>query len=108
FLPRVGMRSRRILDNGEVVVYASSYSFTGERIEFSETDENKKSSIYFILEKISDTKTKLTLDFYIRKNSINEIIFKLMRKKKMEEKWKRSLENLERVVKEIKLPMPEV
>jgi hypothetical protein len=104
FLPRVGMRNRRILENGEVVSYASSYSFTPERIEFSETDEDKKNSIYFILEKISDNKTKLTVDFYIKKNSINQISFKLGRKKKMEEEWKRSLENLDRVVKEIKLP----
>jgi Protein of unknown function (DUF2652) len=107
FLPRVGMRSRRILDNGEVVMYASSYSFTPERIEFSETDENKKSSIYFILEKISDNKTKLTVDFYIQKNPINQIIFKLTKKKKMEEEWKRSLINLDRAVKEIKLPKSE-
>jgi len=104
FLPRVGMRNRRILDNGEVVSYASSYSFTPDRIEFSETDENKKNAVYFILEKISDIKTKLTVDLYIKKNSINQISFKLGKKKKMEEGWKRSLENLDRVVTGIKLP----
>jgi len=104
FLPRVGMRNRRILENGEVVSYASSYSFTPERIEFSETDENKKNSAYFILEKISDNKTKLTVDLYIRKNSVNELLFKLSRKKQVEEQWRRSLGNLDRVVKEIKLP----
>jgi hypothetical protein len=103
FLPRVGMRSRRILNNGEAIVYASSYSFSPERIEFSETDEAKKSSCYFILEKISDNKTKLTIDFYLPKNSINQTLFKLLRKNKMEEKMKRSLVNLDKVVKEIKL-----
>jgi hypothetical protein len=104
FLPRVGMRNRRILENGEVVSYASSYSFTPERIKFGETDENKKNSAYFILEKISDNKTKLTVDLYIRKNSIHQLLYKLSKKKQIEVEWRRSLENLDRVVKEIKLP----
>jgi hypothetical protein len=104
FLPRVGMRNRLILENGEVNIYASSYSFTPERIEFSETDENKKNSTYFILEKISDSKTKLTIDFYIQKSSLDQLIFKFFKKKKTEEEWKKSLMNLDRVVKEIKLP----
>src|SRR5207247_4324295 len=42
FLPRVGTRCRCIMENGETVIYASSYSYSSGRIEFSETDENKK------------------------------------------------------------------
>ena len=62
-----------------------------------------KSSTYYLLEKAGN-KTKLTLDFYLRKNITEEIVFKLMKKKKMENSLKKSLLNLEELVKEIKLP----
>jgi hypothetical protein len=104
-LPRVGMRCRCVLQSGQIVIYTSSYySYHPDRIEFSETDEKKKSSTYFILEKISDNKTKLTIDFYIKKNPLTQSIFKLTRKNKLENNFYKSLQNLDRLVKEIKLP----
>jgi hypothetical protein len=39
------MKSRRTLENGEVIIYTSSYSFHPERIEFSETDEKRVSGL---------------------------------------------------------------
>lgn len=104
FLPRVGMRCRCVMENGQVTIYASSYSFHPERIEFSETDEKKKSTTYYILEKTGDNKTRLTVDFYVKKNIASQIIFKLMKKKKMEDDFHKSLINLDKFVKEIKLP----
>jgi hypothetical protein len=71
---------------------------------FSETDEDKKAGSYFTLEKITETRTKLTVDCYIRKNVIDELLFKLFKKQKMKRKLERSLENLESVAKGIKLP----
>ena len=103
FLPRVGMRCRCVMDNGEVVIYASSYSYNPDRIEFSETDE-KKNSIYYLLEKTGDNKTKLTIDYYISKDVAGKIIFNLLKKKKMEDTFHRSLLNLEEYAKEIILP----
>jgi len=35
-LPRVGMRCRCIMENGEEYIYASSYSYHPDKIEFSE------------------------------------------------------------------------
>lgn len=105
FLPLVGMRCRCIRENGEVVTYASSYFYQPDRIEFSETDEKKKSSTFYILEKIANKKTKLTLDYYLEKNWIIEILFNLTRKKKMEDELHQSVVNLDGVVKEIKLPV---
>jgi Protein of unknown function (DUF2652) len=104
FLPRVGMRCRCIMENGQVVVYASSYSYSPERISFSETDEDEKSSRYFLLEKTGSNKTRLTLDLYQERNIINQVLFNLFRKKKMKESFQRSVVNLDEVVKEIKLP----
>ena len=102
FLPRVGMRCRCILENGETTTYSTSYAYQDDKIEFSETDE-KENSTYYTLEKIGDHTTKLTLDFYIKKNPIRQIVFQLQMKKKMEEIFRKSLLNLTSLVKEIRL-----
>ena len=104
FLPRVGMSCRCIRENGQSVIYASSYRFHPERIEFSETDQEKKNSTNFILEKIENNKTRLTLHYYVAKNFINQLIFSLTKKREMEALLRKSLLNLDKVVKEIKLP----
>ena len=104
FLPRVGMRCRCVMEDGQVVIYTSSYSFHPDRIEFSETDEMKKSSTHYLLEKTGDNKTRLTLDIYLKKNMLRQMIFNLMEKNKLEDTFQRSLLNLEGLVKEIKLP----
>ena len=104
FLPRVGMRCRCIMENGQAIIYSSSYSFHPDKIEFSETDESKKNTTYYTLEKMDTNKTKLTLDYYINKNRITEFLFNLTKKKKMEDDFHRSLLNLDKLAKEIKLP----
>jgi len=104
YLPRVGMKCRCVLDKECDTLYSSSYSYSDDRIEFSETDEKKLSSTYFLLEKTGDKKTKLTINFYLRKSIILQIIFNLLRKKKIEEIYSKSLLNLVELVKEIKLP----
>lgn len=104
-IPGVGSRHRCELENGEIMIYFSSFSYDPEkRITFSETDENGKYSTYYILEKTGDNKTRLTLEFYLKKNSVRQLIFKLTKKKKMKETFHKSLLNLEELVKEIKLP----
>jgi hypothetical protein len=104
FLPRIGMKCRYILDSGEVNIYSNSYSFSPERIEFSETDEKKKSTTYFTIEKKDNGKAKLIIDFYVKRNIQESAIFKLTKKKKMEELYNKSLLNLKELVKEIKIP----
>jgi hypothetical protein len=103
FLPRVGMRCRNIMENGEVITYASSYSFSYDHIEFSETDEKKQYSTYYTLEKVTDARTKLTLDYYIPANPAGQLLFKLIKKGKMENSMSKSLQRLESLVKEIQL-----
>ena len=104
FLPRVGTRYRCISDNGQTTIYSSSYNYQPDRIEFSETDDEKKSSTFYLLEKINDDKTRLTVDFYVRKNIVRQAIFKLMKQRKMENTIRKSLENLTELAKEIKVP----
>ena len=104
FLPRVGMRCRCLLENGETYVYASSIAFSPEKIEFSETDERDNSTRFFTLEKIKAHATKLTIDYYIPKNIWAEWMFKLKRKKTLEAELKQSMINLHPVAEAIKLP----
>ncbi len=101
YLPRVGTRCRCLLDNGQSIIYASSYIYHTDKIEFSETDETEKHTIYYTLEKISAYTTRLSLDFYIKKNIAAEFLFKLLKKKKTEERFNKSLRNLDRLLKEI-------
>jgi hypothetical protein len=101
YLPRIGMRSKFTLNNGQSMVYASSYSYRPEKIEFSETDEKKNSTLYFILEKIGPVQTKLTLKFYVKKNGLAPLLFNLTEKKKLKTSFERSLVNLHQLLKEI-------
>jgi hypothetical protein len=104
FLPRIGTKCRRILDSGKTVIYSSSYAFHPDRITFSETDEDKKQAYYFLLEKMSDGKVKLTVDYYIRKNLLKQFLFSL-KKKKTKEALLRSLNRLEILLKEVDIPI---
>ena len=104
FLPRVGMKCRCVLDSGEEMIYASSYYYQPDKIEFSETEEKKGSVTYYTLQQIAPKKIKLTLDFYIKKNLSGQFMFLLASKRKVEAKFSKSLENLVDVVSTIKLP----
>ena len=103
FLPRIGMRCRCVLESGEVVLYASGYTYTPDRIEFSETEEVTKNTTYYTLERLGSRRTKLTLDYYLEKNIAGQIIFKLTKKNELENTIKKSLSNLTELVKEIRL-----
>lgn len=104
FLPRVGMRCRCIMENGETTIYSSSYTYHNDRIQFSETDDAKKSAAYYLLEETGPRKTKLTLEYYLRKNLVAQLLFGLTKKKAMVSTFEKSLDNLEALAKEIHLP----
>ena len=101
YLPRIGMRSRFILANGQSAVFASSYSYQSDRIEFSETDERRTTSTYYILEKIGPTETRLTIELYIKDNILTAALFNLTQKKKKAAGLQQSLLNLDRLLQEI-------
>ncbi|HZV70381.1 MAG TPA: DUF2652 domain-containing protein [Saprospiraceae bacterium] len=104
FLPRVGMKYRSVTAEGSTVSYSSNYTFQQDHIEFSETDENKRYCTTYILQKISDDKTKLTIDYYILKKPFAELIFKLTERKKKEIFFEQSMINLEPLLKVIEFP----
>jgi hypothetical protein len=95
-IPQLGTRHKCVLDKGSVIVHYSNFSYDANKIIVSETDENKSSSIYYTLQKTGDRKTRLTLDYYIRKNSLQQFIFNLSKKTKVDKRFQRSLLSLEK------------
>jgi len=100
FLPRIGMRCRCILESGQEILTAVSYSYSSERIEFSETDECNNHVTHYILEKTGENKSRLTIEYYLTKDVNGETKSRLFDKKKTEDSFKRSMENLKELVKE--------
>lgn len=103
FLPRVGMRSRWIMDTGEVINYSTSYMYTADRIEFSETDEQDSQIVYYTLIKKSDQKTELILDIYKAGDWLTKLLFGLSGRQQLATGVHRSLDRLAPLIKEIRL-----
>ena len=103
FLPRIGMRCRRVMDSGEDVIYASSYTYSQEHIEFSETEDVRKTTTYYTMDSLAPKRTRLIIDYYIPKNPIGEIFFRWTKKEKVEEGFVNSLHNLDAVAKGIRI-----
>jgi hypothetical protein len=101
FLPRVGMRCRCVMENGQVMIYTSSYTYHPDRIEFSEMDDESKSLTYYLLEKTDNNKTRLTLDYYVKRNIAAQAMFRLMRERNLESVFQKSMLNLVDLVKQI-------
>jgi hypothetical protein len=101
FLPRVGMRCRCIMNDGQSTVYTTGYSYSPERIVFSEIDENKKSAWYYTLEEAAGNRSRLTIDYYLRKNIPAQILFSVLKKNKWKATMEKSMTNLEGLVKVI-------
>ena len=104
-LPGIGNRYRYELEKGEHKVYVSSFVYNPDKsIVLTETDEHKKSSLQFFMEKIDEHTTRVTLAYYIRKNPLNQLLFKLSKKARLEKDLQESLAALEPVLQEIEVP----
>lgn len=95
-IPQLGTSHRCVMDKGSIFIHYSNFSYDADKIIVSETVQNKTSSTYYTFEKTADRKTMLTLDYYIPKNVLKQIIFKLMRKKKVHNRLQKSLAKLEK------------
>jgi len=71
-----------------------------------EEQQDTGSATYFTLEKLGRMKTRLTIDYYIDGNVLNQLMFTLTRKSKIKSMLQKSMENLVPLVKEIQLPNP--
>jgi hypothetical protein len=107
FLPGIGSRHRHVLDDEKIeMMYISSFVYDPEgKTIFSETDEKKRSSVYFIAEKTGAKSSRLTLEIYFQPNFIKQALFTIREKKKKEQDFQQSLERLDKVLKETIVPL---
>lgn len=103
YLPRVGMQSKWTMDAGEVINYSSSYAYTDNRIEFSESNEKDSRVTYYTLVKVEENKTVLTIDIYRSESWLEKLLFSSSRRKRLHDSLQKSLQNLITLVKEIHL-----
>jgi hypothetical protein len=103
FLPRVGMKCRCIMENGESVLIASSYHYQPDQIVFSETDEKKSSAMYYTLQKTGAGKTKLTVDYCID-DRLSTVSLSDGEKQRIKDKLEKSMERLTAFVQELRIP----
>ena len=94
FLPRIGMRCTMWLENGTTSVLANHYLFHENEIEFSEVDEPTGHLYYYKLVKLSDHKTRLTLNLYVNGGQIAGILFKIGPQRKLQTRMAMSLQSL--------------
>ena len=107
FLPGIGSRHRHVLDNGKIeMMYISNFVYDPEgKTIFSETNEKEKSTFYFVAEKTGEHSSRLTLEIYFQPNIIRQAIFNRLEKKKKEEELQQSLHRLDKVLKEMIVPL---
>lgn len=104
FLPRVGMRCRCVMENGEAYFYSNSYRHEPDRLEFSEVEEGRQHVLRYVLESIAPHTTRLTLEYYVPKNLPGELLFRLIQKEKLERNLEQSMANLDGLVKDLPIP----
>lgn len=101
FLPRVGMRCREIREDGSELIISTGYTFDTEKIEFTETEQSSGNFTHYTLEKISDERSRLTMDYYINKSFPGKLYHQVFRKGSMKAEQKKSMENLHSLAQEI-------
>lgn len=104
FLPRIGTRYRCTLENGVVTTYASSYQYEADRIQFSESNEQNEEVLLFIIQKKGRGRSTLTIEYYIAGNFLKYFIFNVFKKKTVERRISKSLQNLDTLATSLKVP----
>lgn len=99
-LMRLGTKYRCILEKGQSVMCTSAYSFTADKIEYTETSDKKDVSMYFIFEKLDGGKSRLQIEFFIKKNPIGKLWFNLKEKRKLEKSLERGLVNIGKLIRQ--------
>jgi hypothetical protein len=98
-LPRIGMKCKKIHATGQVTLLSSNYFFSEERIEFVESEQDSALITQYILEKMSDEETKLTVNMFTAAHGLQGLTFMWFRKAGLEKSMQRSLENLQEFLK---------
>ena len=104
YLPRVGMKCKVIGENRSVVIYSNDFSYSDNKIEFSERDENKSVCLRYILERVRAKRTSLTLDYYFENDFVKKLSFQILKARKIKASYERSIKNLDSLVHQLRIP----
>ena len=107
FLPGIGSRHRYVLENGKTErMSISSFVYDPEgKTIFSETNAKDKSVLCFVAEKTGEQTSRLTLDLYVQPHMLRQVWFNRVGKKKKAHAFRLSLERLDKVVKDMRVPL---
>lgn len=103
-IPQLGTRHQCVMDKGSMIVHYSKFSFDADKIIVSETEESGQGSTYYTFDKITGEKTKLTMDYYLPRNPVQQLLFNLTRKRRTIERFQQSLTNLKEYIRHRRLP----
>lgn len=101
FLPRIGMGSKIISEDGETTIHSYHYLYQNDKVEFSEIDESSGDVSYYTLEKLEAFKTRLTLDYYIKRSLFSNLLFSLRKKSALKASIEKSLMNMTGLIEQI-------
>ena len=104
YLPRIGMKCRFVSDNGSTIIYSNDFHYNDNKIQFSETDENKTFCTRYGIDRMGTKKTRLTIDYYIANDLPSKLLFKLFKQTRIKNSFIKSLKNLDMVVSELRIP----
>lgn len=104
YLPRVGMRCKAQLETGEVFIYASSYTYSPEKLEFTETNENDKTVTRYTIDILGEKKSRLTLEYFVNSNFVSLTLFNIIKRKKIKDSLERSLSKLNEFAAQLVIP----
>lgn len=104
YLPRVGMKCRILTEDGSFVIHSNDFSYSDNKIEFSERDERERMCLRYTLERVRAKRTSLTLDYYVEDNIITKLSFKILKGKKIKGSYERSIKNLDSLISQLKIP----
>lgn len=99
-VPQIGTEHRCVFASGSANLVSSSFSYSPEKITYSETDKKKQHAGYFTFERLGENRSRATYDFYLKNNFAFVTVFRLFLKKKYEKLMHQSLANLAEVVKQ--------
>ena len=100
-LPRIGMKSVHVTDDGQTVVYVTGYSFRPDRIVLSETDADRTWSSTFTARQIAPDRARLTIAYHIPEGFLRGLRFRITAKRAMKARLRRSLSSLDGLVEEL-------
>lgn len=104
YLPRVGMRCRAERSTGEAFIYASSYVYSPEKLEFTETNETDNTVTRYTIDILAEKQSRLTLEYFVNNNAVSLTLFNIFKRKKLRDRFQRSLIKLNEFAGKLVIP----